>query len=52
MDAARMLTVRVDNNSEQIVEARGKHNRDAKPVELNVLRRWATENNLTLLVGR
>jgi hypothetical protein len=46
----RLLTVEVRNQSREIVQARGKHNRRATPTELNRLKRWATETGLKLRV--
>ncbi len=46
-DAVRALTVEVDNKARKIVQARGVCNRDPKPFELGLLRRWAFFNGLT-----
>jgi hypothetical protein len=48
-DGVRALTVEVDNKARKVVQARGVCNRDPKPFELGLLRRWAFFNGLTLV---
>jgi hypothetical protein len=45
-EGVRGLTVEVANEARMVVQARGKCNRDPKPLELAILRRWALDNKL------
>jgi hypothetical protein len=45
------LTIELQNSSGRIVQARGRANRRAKPLEMGILRRWATESGLTIGVN-
>jgi hypothetical protein len=47
-DGARALTVEVANGMRRVVQARGKCNRNPKPLELGLLHRWALANELEL----
>lgn len=48
----KFLTIQVNNQTRAIVQARGIFNRPPTVQELNYLQRWATDNRLTLSVGR
>jgi len=45
-EGKRRLTVEVDSKSRNVVQGRGKFNRQPKKREISLLRRWAGKNNL------
>jgi len=50
-DDRRMLTVEVDTADKQIVEAKGKCDRDPEPREIRMLKHWAAKNGLSIEVN-
>jgi len=46
-----MVTVEVRNDLRRIVQAKGRFNRSITPKELQVIRRWANQNNLVMCLG-